>query len=250
MSSSRSVRLGMLTPSSNTVLEPVLARMTGDLRDVSVHFSRFTVLEIALSQSALGQFANAGMVAAAKLLPDAKVDAIAWNGTSGAWLGFTQDEGLCADITHATGIPATTSVLAFRDAFRALGARRIGLVTPYTRDVQVRIMENWDAAGFSCTAERGVGLSDNYSFAEVSEDTIAEMVKAVVRDGCDAVAIVCTNMRGAFLAPSLERELGVPVLDSVSVTLWKSLLLAGATAADLARWGSLFGVSSEPASVN
>lgn len=241
------VRLGMLTPSSNTVLEPVLGRMTGDLPDVSVHFSRFAVTEIALSDAALGQFADAGMVAAAGLLAHAKVGTIAWNGTSGAWLGFARDEALCAAIEAATGIPATTSVLAFRDAFGMLGARRIGLVTPYTPDVQARIMANWEAAGLPCTAERAAGLRDNYAFAEVPEDAIADMVRAVVRDGCDAVAIVCTNMRGAGLAPALERETGVPVLDSVSVTLWKSLLLAGRPSQGLAAWGSLFGAAGRPA---
>lgn len=234
------LRLGMLTPSSNTVLEPVIGQMVAGLPELSVHFSRFAVTEIALTPAALGQFAPAGMVAAARLLADAKVDTIAWNGTSGAWLGFEQDERLCADITDATGTPATTSILAFRAAFHALGARRIGLVTPYTRDVQERIMSHWDAAGFACTAERASGLRDNFSFAEVSEDEIAAMVRAVVHDGCDAVAIVCTNLRGALLAPALERETGVPVLDSVAITLWQSLLLAGYPLDRLRPFGRLF----------
>ena len=230
----------MLTPSSNTVLEPVIGRIVADQPGLSVHYSRFAVTEIALSPSALGQFAPVGMVAAARLLADAKVDAIAWNGTSGAWLGFAQDEQLCTDIAAATGLPATTSVLAFRHAFQALGVRRIGLVTPYTPDVQQRIMVNWNAAGFPCTAERASGLRDNFSFAEVSQDAIANMVRAVVRDGCDAVAIVCTNLRGAFAAPALERELDVPVLDSVAVTLWRSLQLAGYPVDQLRSFGRLF----------
>ena len=237
--SERQVRLGMLTPSSNTVLEPVIGRLVAGLPGLSVHFSRFAVTEIALSPSALGQFAPAGMVAAARLLADAKVDAIAWNGTSGAWLGFEQDERLCAEITAATGALATTSVLAFREAFHALGIRRIGLVTPYTRDVQERIMSNWGAAGFPCTAERASGLSDNFSFAEVPEYDIEAMVRAVVQDGCDAVAIVCTNLRGAGIAATLEQKLGVPVIDSVAVTLWRSLVMAGYPVAGSTSFGRL-----------
>ena len=230
----------MLTPSSNTVLEPVLGRMIAGVPDVSVHFSRFAVTEIALTPAALGQFAPTGMVAAAHLLADAKVDTIAWNGTSGAWLGFDQDERLCTDITDTTGTPATTSVLAFRAAFQALGIRRVGLVTPYTQDVQNRIMTNWATAGFPCTAERASGLRDNFSFAEVPEADIAAMVRAVVQDGCDAVAIVCTNLRGAFLASALEQETGVPVLDSVAVTLWRSLVTVGYPIDRLRTFGRLF----------
>lgn len=237
----RSVRLGMLTPSSNTVLEPVISRMVAGLSDLSAHFSRFAVTEIALSPIALEQFAPAGMVTAARLLADAKVDAIAWNGTSGAWLGFEQDERLCADIAAATGLPATTSALAFRDAFRMLGVQRIGLVTPYTQDVQDRIMRNWAADGFPCSAKRGLGLHDNFSFADVSEARVADMVRAVAQEGCEAVAIVCTNLRGAFVAPALEQELGIPVLDSVTVTVWRSLQMAGYPLRKLRALGSLFG---------
>jgi hypothetical protein len=50
------VLLGMLTPSSNTVLEPVTAAMLAGLPEVSAHFGRFRVTEIALSRQALGQF--------------------------------------------------------------------------------------------------------------------------------------------------------------------------------------------------
>lgn len=218
----------------------MIAQLVAGLPGLSVHFSRFAVTEIALTPAALGQFAPAGMVAAARLLADAKVDTIAWNGTSGAWLGFEQDERLSADITGATATPATTSVLGFRDAFRALGIRRVGLVTPYTPDVQDRIMSNWALAGFACTAERASGLRDNFSFAEVPEQEIAAMVRAVAREGCDAVAIVCTNLRGALLAPALEQETGLPVLNSVAVTLWQSLVIAGYPVDRLKPFGRLF----------
>ena len=234
------VRLGMLTPSSNTVLEPVTAAMLADVPGVSAHFSRFRVTEIALSDGALGQFAAGEILRAAELLRDAKVDAIAWNGTSGSWLGFDHDERLCDRIAAATDAPATTSTLAFRDLLRRTGARHIGLVTPYTADVQERIADVWRRGGFTCVAERHAGLRDNFSFAALDGSTIAAMVSAVAREGCDAVAIVCTNMRGAPLVEPLERELGIPVYDSVAVTLWHSLVLAGVPTSTIAGWGSAF----------
>jgi hypothetical protein len=58
--------------------------------------------------------------AAARLLADAEVHSIVWNGTSGAWLGIAQDRAICAAITAATGIPATTTTLALLDALSLL----------------------------------------------------------------------------------------------------------------------------------
>ena len=143
----------------------------------------------------------------------AKVNVIAWNGTSASWLGFERDEQLCARIVSATGIAACTSVLAFREIFQRTGVSRVGLVTPYVANVQAKIMDNWRKAGVFCPAERHSGLRENFAFAEVSERDIAEMARAVGQAGVDAVAIVCTNMRGAGLAEELEAELGVPVYD-------------------------------------
>ncbi len=88
-------RLGMLTPSSNSVLEPATAHLLAGCAQVSAHFSRFRVTQIGLSQGALRQFAPEPILMAAELLADARVAAILWNGTSGAWLGFDAD-GACA----------------------------------------------------------------------------------------------------------------------------------------------------------
>ncbi len=241
------LRLGMLTPSSNTVLEPITTAMLAGVSDVTAHFSRFKVTEIALSQQALGQFEHSEILRAAELLAHAKVDVIAWNGTSASWLGFDRDERLCERITETTGIAACTSVLAFREIFQRTDARRIGLVTPYLDDVQAKIIANWGASGFACTAERHLLLQDNYSFAEVSEDQIADLVRAVAREGCDAAAVVCTNMRGAGVVQRLEAELGISVYDSIAITLWKSLLVAGVDPVCVKGWGGLFNTLRTPA---
>jgi maleate isomerase len=234
------VRLGMLTPSSNTVLEPMTMAMLAGLPDVTAHFARFKVTEIALSEQALAQFDDSEVLRAAELLAHAKVNVIAWNGTSASWLGFERDERLCERITAATGIAACTSVLAFREIFLRNDVTRIGLVTPYRDDVQDKIMTTWGASGFLCCAERHLQLQDNFAFAEISETTIAGMVREVAQQGCDAVAVVCTNMRGAGNVEALEAELGLPIYDSIAVTLWKSLLLAGADPTAVKGWGSLF----------
>ena len=65
--------LGMLTPSSNTVLEPYMgAILHGLLPEVTVHFQRFTVREISLGDKAMAQFKNEPLIEAAKTLSDAR----------------------------------------------------------------------------------------------------------------------------------------------------------------------------------
>ena len=186
----RRVRLGMMTPSSNTVLEPVTAAMLAGLPEVSAHFGRFRVTEIALSGPALAQFDDTEILRAAELLADARVDVIAWNGTSAGWLGFEADHRLCCRIIEATGIKATTSMLALNGALARMGARRLGFVTPYLGEVQARIVANYRAIGFECAAERHAGQRDNVSFSEIAGGQIAAMVRDVASAKPDAVAVV------------------------------------------------------------
>jgi maleate isomerase len=218
------LRLGMLTPSSNTVLEPATYALLAGTPGITAHFQRLRVLSITLDGGSTGQFDAAPMVAAAEMLADAKVHAICWNGTSGSWLGLEADRALCGAITGATGLPCTTATLALHDALRALGARRVGLVTPYLSSVQSAILANLRAEGFEPAAERHLEDPGNYSFAEHSDATVTRLVREVAAEGCDAIAIHCTNFRGLAAAAEVT---AMPVLDSVAVALWGAIRAAG-----------------------
>lgn len=232
--------LGMLTPSSNTSLEPLTSAMVAGLPGVSAHFARFPVTEISLSDQALGQFDDSKIIQAAQLLADAKVDVIAWNGTSSGWLGFESDERLCRRITEATGIPATTSVLALNEILSKTKAHDFGLVTPYLDDVQTRIVDNYRRSGFNCIDERHLNLKVNFSFSEVTGDEISRMVREVAKSQPRAISIFCTNLNAAHLVPQLEEETGIPIYDTISTVVWKSLQLADYDTRRVQGWGRLF----------
>jgi len=233
--------LGMLTPSSNTVLEPVTAAMLAGTPDVTAHFGRFKVTEISLKDAALGQFDNAPILAAAGLLADAKVQSICWNGTSAGWLGMRADVDLCAAITAATGVPATSSTLALAEIFKATNVTRYGLVTPYLDEIQEKILTNWKTEqGWSCVAERHLGDRGNFSFSEYGEETIADMVRAVAKEKPQAITIFCTNLRGGLVVNRLERELGIPIYDTVATAVWGGMRQAGADPKRIQGWGRLF----------
>lgn len=240
--SSSRIFLGMLTPSSNTILEPVTTAMLAGLPEVTAHFSRFRVTEIALSGPALAQFDDSEILRAAELLAHAKVNVIAWNGTSSGWLGFERDVRLCERIHQATGIPACTAMLALNEILEITGAKRVGFVTPYLDDVQARINANYAKAGYEVVADRHLGIQDNFSFSEITADQMRAMARDVAPAKPDAIAIVCTNMRGAPLAEELEAAHGIPVYDTVATTVWKSLKLAGVDTRRVKGWGRIFNV--------
>jgi maleate isomerase len=230
----------MLTPSSNTVLEPICSAMLAGAPDVSVHFGRFRVTEISLTTAANDQFSGDGMLRAAELLADARVDAICWNGTSASWLGFDRDRDLCAAISRATGISATSSVLAMAQWLAAAGVTRVGLVSPYIETVQRQIGHTLAREGFELVAERHLGLSENFAFGEVTASQIGEMIRTTAKAHPQAILVMCTNLRAAPLVDALERELGVPILDSVATAIWGGLRIVGVEPDRVTGWGRLF----------
>ncbi len=236
----RLIRLGVLTPSSNTALEPLTSALAAAVPGCSAHFSRFRVTEISLSQQALGQFDDSKILAAAELLADAKVDVIAWSGTSAGWLGFDADRRLVERIRERTGIAATTAVLALNELLARRGVTRLALVTPYTADVQQRIIANYRALGIDVVAERHLGICINHDFALVEPEQLRALMREVAAARPQAITTFCTNLRAAQLAEQVETELGIALLDTVSTTVWGQLSAVGVDPAAVRGWGSLF----------
>ena len=232
--------LGVITPSSNTVLEPLSQAIVSGLKNVSIHFARFRVTQISLSETALNQFDMTPMLEAAKLLSEALVNNIIWSGTSSGWLGFERDTALCGEIEKVTGIPASTSVLALNEIFESTGVKRFGLVTPYLDEIQEKIILNYQQAGYECVASENLQDKGNFSFSEVTEKTLEKMVRQAAKAKPDAITIFSTNLRGAGIVDSLEREIAIPIYDTVALGVWKSLRMAEVNPSKVKGWGKLF----------
>lgn len=212
-------RIGFVIPSSNTVVEPETHRILAGRPDASAHFSRIPVINISGSAASLAQFETDRTVAAARLLADAGVDRLAWAGTAASWLGFGRDERLVQDLERATGITATTSLLAINGELRSMNARRIGLVTPYVADLETRIIANYRAIAIDVVGAARLDLTDNRTIAEVTEDAIETMARAVAGQRPEAIVIMCTNLRFAVRSATVGKQLGLRVIDSVAATV-------------------------------
>lgn len=233
-------RIGMITPSSNTALEPINSEITARLQReaFTLHYSRFVVNVISLDPGSLSQFTHGLMVEAARLLADGRMDVIAWNGTSGSWRGIADDRAMCDAITTATGAAATTSTIAQVAAFRALGVSRYSLAVPYADEIREAIVGTYGGEGFSCVKSAGMGITINTAFAEVDHDSIRDLIRRADHPDAEAIAVVCTNFPAAYVVDEMERELGKPILDSVLVTLWETLNLIESPI-PLRGWGKL-----------
>lgn len=233
------VRIGTIAPSSNVVVEDVTADVLARVEDVRHHVARLPYAGTIPATGAPGYDLDA-MRLAGRLLADAHVDVLLWNGSKGGSIGFEHDEALCAALTQETGLPAVTSGLAVLDLFARAGAERFGLVTPYVPEKNAEIVRCFAARGYDCVAETGAGESDNYAFSQVGPDRVEAMIRAVAAKRPDAIVPFCTNLGAAATGARLEAELDVPVFDSVLAGLWLALVTVGYDTRRITGWGRMF----------
>jgi maleate isomerase len=131
-------------------------------------------------------------------------------------------------------------VLALNELLALRKVTRLALVTPYTPDVQERIVANYAKLGIEVVAERHLGIRVNHDFAGVSPSTLRELMDEVARARPQAITTFCTNLRAAPLATEIGRAHGIPLLDTVSTTVWGMVRAAGGSPAAITGWGELF----------
>ena len=209
-------RFGLLIPSSNVVLEALIQKAKGD---TIIHVARLGVLDVKLDETSRAQFELESQLGAAKLLCDAKVDAVVWGGTSASWLGIIHDLRFIDQMYQKTGVPTGSCVLEINRQLDALGARRLGIVMPYTADVADQIKRNYESLGYEIVNLAYEGGDQSNDFASMPQETIAQMIRNVAVAQPDAIVIMCTNVAGSALALAMQEEVGCPIIDSAAAAL-------------------------------
>lgn len=230
--------VGWITPSANTVVERITLGILREFPDVSPHFSRTSVFGATDPFPLSYDFDD--MLVAARLLGDANLDVVAWNGSKGGSLDFALDHELVARIERLTGARSTTSTLAIDQVFREDRVQRFALACPYVDSYRQRIVATFGREGYECVAARNVGLTDNYSFSQVPADTIVAMLREVAKAKPQAIITFCTNFPAGPLVAEMEDELRIPIYDTVTMAVWGALKLVDIDTRRGAAWGRVF----------
>ncbi len=236
---SSAIRIGHITPSSNTVLEPLAYAMVQGLGGaIAHHFARISVMQVARTDASEQQFQMERFLAAANLLAEAPLDVIAWSGTAASWRGLEKDLALCEAIFSETHLPATTATIGFYNAFRRHNWTRIALAVPYTEDITGQIEAEYGRQGFVVTGAPHLGIRDNVGIGAVTPEQIRALLRDAAKSNPDCIAVVCTNLAAAGLVSEMEAELEIPIIDSVAVTVWEACR-AGGYELSVPGWGYL-----------
>lgn len=206
-------RVGLVVPSSNTVMEVDLYRRLPP--DVTLHTARMYMVET--TPEGESAMLDDHLPGAVRDLASARPDVVVFGCTSaGALRGNDYEAELIRSMTEQTGAEVVSVSASVRAAIRRRGARRVGVVTPYVESLNEKIRESLEADGISVAAIHGLGIDENFEIASVTPAQITEL--AVQRFGgatdVDLVFASCTNFRALDACDDIEQAVGLPAMTS------------------------------------
>jgi maleate isomerase len=222
-------RVGLLVPSSNTVMEPDLWRALP--AGATLHTARMFLEDT--TPEGERRMLDQHVLPAARDLASARPDLIVFGCTSaGALRGNRYDAELCARISELSGVPTVSVIASVRQAIAARGARRVGVVTPYVDALNRPIRDSIQADGVEVARIAGLGIADNFEIAQVPVGRICDFAERTLRGlPIDLAFVSCTNFPAVSALPELERRLGRPVVTSNQAAIAAVLALLDAAPA-------------------
>lgn len=174
-------------------------------------------------------------------LATARPDAVMWACTSGSFVfGAAGAADQVAAVAAAAGVPASSTSIAFVDALRFLGLRRVAVAASYPDDVAQHFVAFLSAGGAEVVSMGSHGIYTAAEVGTLEPAQVIEMVTAADHPDAEAVLVPDTAMHTLAIIERLEDAVGKPVLTANQVTVWKGLHLLGEVPA-LPGLGALFG---------
>ncbi len=164
---------------------------------------------------------EAEIPAATRLFPSASsMGVIAYCCTSGTTI-IGEDKVAAAIHSIFPDVKVTNPLSAVKAYLNHLGAKRIGLLTPYEPQVSQSMSAHLQAEGFEISSFGSFYEKEESKVTRISQQSILEAIEQIGSgDLCDAAFASCTNLRTVDLLQQASEKIDKPVVSSNSALAW------------------------------
>ena len=217
-------RVGLIILATDHTSEPDFRRMVASER-IGVYVARIPYKNPTTPEN-LRKMQPELAAGAALILPDETLDAICYSCTSASVV--IGDAEIEAAIQSAkSGVPVVTPPMAGVRGLKALGAKKISIVTPYTVETSRPMAAYFAARGFDILSFTCLGFEDDREMARIAPTAIVELAREAMHAEAEALFVSCTALRGALAITGMEEAIGRPVVSSNQASAWNCLRLCG-----------------------
>jgi maleate cis-trans isomerase len=213
-------RIGLILPSVNIRMEPELNRCK-ELGGFNFYATR-VMLDDTTEETLKAM--EKDLIHAADMIATVFPEAVVYGCTSGSFIqGESGNSNIIDTIAKRCKCPVVTASQAMIDSIKAVGAKNITLVTPYTDDINEKERKFFESNGIRVNAMKGLQIVPAEEIRTQSVESIENLVISTDRSDSDAVFISCTNVEGFHICDGLEKRLNKPVVTSNVACLWSLL---------------------------
>ncbi|MCF2527951.1 Asp/Glu racemase [Yinghuangia sp. KLBMP8922] len=127
--------------------------------------------------------------------------------------GVLREEGVAAPVVSSAGALIT--------GIKALGARRVAIVTPYMKPLTALVAEYLEDAGTEVVDTLSLEVPDNIAVARLDPRDLLGHVGKLDLSRADALVLsACVQMPSLPVLPEVQEAVGMPVLSAAAATAY------------------------------
>ncbi|MGH7775613.1 MAG: hypothetical protein ACREPI_00335 [Candidatus Dormibacterales bacterium] len=133
-------------------------------------------------------------------------------------------------MARTTGLPASTALHSAMEAFRALGAQRVAVVTPFPAETHRAVVSVVAEEGFTIEQEERME-ADFFTLHEAGRRQVFDFVTRALRRAprAEVAYVPCPQWQVFEMAPELEKDARMPLVTSDGGDFWYAFKTLGTT---------------------
>ena len=172
-----------------------------------------------------------------KILPDEKIDTIAYGCTSGT-IAIGEENVKKKILLAKPGCYVTTPVTSAIKAFNEMNIKKISIFTPYPESVNKTIFEYFTKKNIDVLSFASLNLDLDSDIAKVDPKYLMDSLTKLDTADADALFISCTALPVLKILDDLEKKIQKPVLSSNQTLIWDTIRSIGYKSS-IKRYGKL-----------
>ncbi len=175
-----------------------------------------------LTNKTLAKMANDISSVTKDILPDQKIDCVAYGCTSGTIAaGYNSIKQKINLVKPEAKV--TTPITAAIKALKKLSINKISIFTPYTKEINDSVVKYFENENIIINSLSYYDIASDLDIGKVDQHSLFEVLSEIELDNSDALFVSCTALPVLSIIDKLEKKLNKIVLSSNQTLIWDSL---------------------------
>jgi maleate isomerase len=213
-------RVGLITLGSDFRIEKDFNNIVYG-RDIDLYVNRIHCYN-PLTNETLAKMADDITEVTQDILPDQKIDCIAYGCTSGTVAAGYDTIKLKVNLAKPES-KVTTPITAAVKAINKLGIKKISIFTPYTKTINDSVVKYFKDQNIIINSLTYFDIDSDLDIGKVDEDYLFDVLSKIDLEDSEALFVSCTALPVLSIIDKLEKKINKTVLSSNQTLIWDSL---------------------------